>query len=118
MDELINIIGMAQQDDGYLYVSHTCKYDEAEIGLKPYSWVCIATNFTMWGTLRGCSCLFEATGKRAWLDIAKRVHSMSTRLSSSETQITMVVCRSTSPGHQEPELALCRLYRATAMSSI
>ena len=40
MDKLIDIIGKAQQEDGYLYVSHTCEIaNEAEMGLKPYSWV-------------------------------------------------------------------------------
>ena len=40
MDQLIRIIGQAQQDDGYLYVAHTCGIARpSEMGEEPYSWV-------------------------------------------------------------------------------
>ena len=38
MDSLIDIIGRAQQKDGYLFVCHTCGcFDPFWVGDKPYS---------------------------------------------------------------------------------
>ena len=74
MDELITIIGQAQQEDGYLYVSHICGIaDEAEMGLTPYSWVVHSHELYNVGHLyEGAVAYYEATGKRAWLDIAQK----------------------------------------------
>ena len=116
MDELINIIGMAQQEDGYLYVSHTCGIaDEAEMGLKPYSWVVHSHELYNVGHLyEGAVAFFEATGKRAWLDIAeKSAQHVNKAFFVGDPNYNGGVPINQAPGHQEPELALCRLYRAT-----
>ena len=40
LDEIIDVIADAQQQDGYLYVSHICKVARPrEMGETPYSWV-------------------------------------------------------------------------------
>ena len=116
MDKLIDIIGKAQQEDGYLYVSHTCEIaNEAEMGLKPYSWVVHSHELYNVGHLyEGAVAYFEATGKRAWLDIAeKSAQHVNKAFFVGDPNYNEGVPLNQAPGHQEPELALCRLYRAT-----
>ena len=116
MDELITIIGDAQQKDGYLYVSHTCGIaDEAEMGLTPYSWVVHSHELYNVGHLyEGAVAYYEATGKRAWLDIAqKSARHVNKAFFEGDPNYNNGTPLNQAPGHQEPELALCRLYRAT-----
>ena len=116
MDELIDIIGKAQQDDGYLYVAHTCGIaHEGEMGLKPYSYVVHSHELYNVGHLyEGAVAYYEATGKRAWLDIAeKSAQHVYKAFFEGDPNYNGGVPINQAPGHQEPELALCRLYRAT-----
>ena len=116
MDELITIIGQAQQEDGYLYVSHICGIaDEAEMGLTPYSWVVHSHELYNVGHLyEGAVAYYEATGKRAWLDIAqKSARHVNKAFFEGDPNYNNGMPLNQAPGHQEPELALCRLYRAT-----
>ena len=116
MDQLITIIGQAQQEDGYLYVSHTCGIaDEGEMGLTPYSWVIHSHELYNVGHLyEGAVAYFEATGKRAWLEIAeKSARHVNKAFFEGDPNYNDGVPLNQAPGHQEPELALCRLYRAT-----
>lgn len=57
MDSIIDLIGRAQQDDGYLYEAHTTgvsanheHWGGAGMGDRPYSWVCTAMSSTTWVT--------------------------------------------------------------------
>ncbi len=103
-DEVIALIGRAQQPDGYLNTFYTVK----EPGQR-------------WTNLRDCHELYcaghmmeaavayyEATGKRELLDImtrmAKHIESV---LGAEEGKLHGY------PGHQEVELALVRMYAAT-----
>ena len=116
MDELVDIIGKAQQDDGYLYVAHTCGIaHEGEMGLKPYSYVIHSHELYNVGHLyEGAVAYYEATGKRAWLDIAeKSAQHVYKAFFEGDPNYNGGVPINQAPGHQEPELALCRLYRAT-----
>lgn len=116
MDDLISIIGKAQQDDGYLYVAHTCGIaDKREMGLTPYSWVVHSHELYNVGHLyEGAVAYYEATGKRAWLDIAeKSAQHVNKAFFEGDQNYNGGVPLNQAPGHQEPELALCRLYRAT-----
>ena len=81
------------------------------MGLKPYSGSCIATNFEMSGTTR------------VQLPILKLLATCLVGHSREECTRQQGLLRrdkynggvpiNQAPGHQEPELALCRLYRAT-----
>ena len=116
MDELIDIIGKAQQYDGYLYVAHTCGIaHEGEMGLTPYSWVVHSHELYNIGHLyEGAVAYYEATGKRAWLDIAqKSAQHVNKAFFEGDLNYNGGVPINQAPGHQEMELALCRLYRAT-----
>ena len=116
MDEIIDIIGKAQQDDGYLYVAHTCKIaHKGEMGETPYSWVVHSHELYNLGHLyEGAVAYYEATGKRAWLDIAeKSAQHVNKVFFEGDPNYNNGEPINQAPGHQEPELALCRLYRAT-----
>ena len=103
-DEVISLIGRAQQPDGYLNTYYTVK----EPGRR-------------WTNLRDCHELycaghmmeaavafFEATGKRELLDIMVRMaRHIDTVLGPEEGKLHGY------PGHQEIELALVRMYDAT-----
>ncbi len=103
-DEVISLIGRAQQPDGYLNTYYTVK----EPGNR-------------WTNLRDCHELycaghmmeaavayFEATGKRELLDIMVRMaRHIDTVLGPEEGKLHGY------PGHQEIELALVRMYDAT-----
>jgi uncharacterized protein len=116
MDEIIDIIGKAQQDDGYLYVAHSCGvWNKQEMGETPYSWVVHSHELYNVGHLyEGAVAYYEATGKRAWLDIAeKSAQHVNKAFFEGDPNYNGGVPINQAPGHQEPELALCRLYRAT-----
>lgn len=116
MDEIIDIIGKAQQDDGYLYVSHICKIaHKGEMGETPYSWVVHSHELYNVGHLyEAAVAYYEATGKRAWLNIAeKSAQHVNKVFFEGDPNYNNGEPVNQAPGHQEPELALCRLYRAT-----
>lgn len=116
MDQLIRIIGQAQQDDGYLYVAHTCGIARpSEMGEEPYSWVVHSHElYNMGHMYEGAVAYFEATGKREWLDIAeKSARHINKVFFEGNPNYNDGEPINQAPGHQELELALCRLYRAT-----
>ena len=101
-DEIIELIGEAQQEDGYLNTYFTVKEPEHR-----------------WQNLHDCHELYcaghmieaavawyEATGKRNFLDIMCRMADhIDNRFGKGKVRGI--------PGHEEIELALLRLYRAT-----
>ena len=118
LDELIDIIAAAQEPDGYLYTARTTGFDYGTQNGK--------TNYGMMGPTRWSNCpsshelynvghMYEAavayynvTGKRKLLDVAIRSADLVERtFGPGPTQLKAV------PGHEEIELALCKLYRTT-----
>ena len=103
-DEVIELIGRAQQDDGYLHTYFIVKEPEMK-----------------WRNLQECHELYcaghmieaavayyEATGKDRLLAITRRFADLiCSRFGRGEGQLRGF------PGHQEIELALLRLYRVT-----
>lgn len=116
LDEIIRIIGRAQKDDGYLYVSHTCgTIHVKEMGETPYSWVVHSHElYNMGHMYEGAVAYYQATGKREWLDIAEKsarhIYNVFFEGNPNYNDGEPV---NQAPGHQEPELALCKLYRQT-----
>lgn len=117
-DRLIGWIAEAQELDGYLYTARTLGFN---YGVKDGK-----TNFGMMGPVRWSNCgsshelynaghLYEAavawfgtTGERTLLDVAvKSADLVGRTFGPDATQLKFV------PGHEEIELALCKLYRAT-----
>jgi DUF1680 family protein len=117
MDELIALIGEAQQDDGYLYISHICKHisSVAEMGETPYSHLVHSHEVYNVGHMyEGAVAYFRATGKRAWLDIAeKSARHLNSALFEGDPNYNNGAPVNQAPGHQETELALCKLYQVT-----
>ena len=118
LDDLIGEIAKAQEPDGYLYTARTLgfnygpkdgKVDFAMMG--PVRWSnCISSHelYNVGHMYEAAVAYFRATGKRALLDVAIRSADLVDRtFGPAPTQLKDV------PGHEEIELALCKLYRAT-----
>ena len=103
-DDLIAVIGRAQQLDGYLNTYYTVK----EPGKR---WTNMRDNHELYcaGHMMEAACAyFEATGKRQLLDIMTRMaYHIDSVIGPEEGKLHGY------PGHEEIELALVRMYHAT-----
>jgi len=121
MDWLIGEVAKAQEPDGYLYTARTLGFyfqhfndkdrSPSITAIGPTRWSNLVTSHELYNQghmIEAAVAWFEATGERNFLDVAIRSADLMCRTFGWEkTQI-----KSTS-GHQEIELALCKLYRAT-----
>jgi len=116
LDGIIDVIASAQQDDGYLYVSHTCgNPNPREMGETPYSWVVHSHElYNMGHMYEGAIAYYRATGKDKWLKVAeKNARHINKVFFEGEQRYNNGKPVMQAPGHEEPELALCKLYRVT-----
>ncbi|MBI9017065.1 MAG: glycoside hydrolase family 127 protein [Phycisphaerae bacterium] len=116
MDDIIDIIADAQQEDGYLYVSHICGVaNEREMGKTPYSWVVHSHELYNLGHMyEGAIAYYQATGKDKWLQVAeKSAQHFNKVFFEGDKNYNDGKPVNQAPGHQEIELALCKLYRVT-----
>ncbi|NQU23941.1 MAG: glycoside hydrolase family 127 protein [Candidatus Nealsonbacteria bacterium] len=116
MDQIIDVIADAQQDDGYLYVSHICKIARpSEMGETPYSWVVHSHELYNMGHLyEGAIAYYRATGKDKWLKVAeKSARHFNKVIFEGDPNYNGGKPVMQAPGHEELELALCKLYRVT-----
>jgi uncharacterized protein len=116
LDAIIDIIAAAQQDDGYLYVSHTCGNPNPRVmGDKPYTWVVHSHELYNLGHMyEGAIAYYRATGKDQWLKLAEKSAQHFNRVFFiGDPQYNQGKPVMQAPGHQELELALCKLYRVT-----
>ncbi len=116
IDNIIEIIAAAQQADGYLYISHICGVARpSEMGETPYSWVVHSHElYNMGHMYEGAVAYYRATGKRNWLDVAeKSARHINHVLFEGDPNYNDGKPVNQAPGHQEIELALCKLYVAT-----
>ncbi len=103
-DEVIALIGRAQQSDGYLNTYYTVKEPHARFsnlveGHELYS---------AGHLIEAAVAYYKATGKDKLLDVARRFADLICQVfGPAENQIKGY------PGHQEIELALVKLYRLT-----
>ena len=111
-DSVIDIIGRAQEPDGYLYTART------QNPANPHNWA----GKTRWvkeeelshelynlgHMVEGAVAYWQATGKRKFLDIACRYADVACKEVGPNAGQTFVV-----PGHQIAEMAMARLYLAT-----
>jgi DUF1680 family protein len=110
IDSLVNIIGKAQEPDGYLYTARSID------SLHPHSW----SGSERWVNeqkssheLYNCGHLYEAaaahymaTGKRNFLNIALKNADLLVRTFGPDK-------RHVAPGHEIVEMGLVKLYRIT-----
>lgn len=116
LDNIIDIIASAQQEDGYLYVSHTCKNpNPREMGKTPYSWVVHSHElYNMGHMYEGAIAYYRATGKDKWLQVAeKSAQHINKVFFEGDPNYNNGKPIMQAPGHEELELALCKLYRVT-----
>ncbi len=116
MDELIAIIADAQQPDGYLYVAHAAGVPSPEeMGERPYSYVVHSHELYNVGHMyEGAVAYFAATGKDNWLKVAeKSATHVNKAFFEGDPNYNGGKPVNQAPGHQEIELGLCKLYRAT-----
>ncbi|MBR2940117.1 MAG: glycoside hydrolase family 127 protein [Kiritimatiellae bacterium] len=109
VDDLNAVIAKAQEPDGYLYTARTLGFRNGATG--PLRWSHIAHSHELYNVghlYEAAVAYWETTGKRTLLDAAIRSADLVDRtFGLGATQLK------DPPGHQEIELALCKLYRAT-----
>lgn len=104
IDEIVGIIAKAQQKDGYLNTYYTIKEPQKR-------WTNLQECHELYSAghlIEGAVAYYEATGKRAFLDIMCRMADHIDSVFGPEGGKSKGY-----PGHPEIELALFRLYAAT-----
>ncbi|MDG5786221.1 glycoside hydrolase family 127 protein [Evansella sp. AB-P1] len=103
-DEVIDLIGRAQQNDGYLNTYYTIKEPNKR-------WTNLRDNHELYVSghlIEAAVAYYEATGKKKFLNImCKNADYITSVFGPHKHQIQGY------PGHQEIELALIKLYRIT-----
>ena len=116
LDKLIADIAGAQEPDGYLYTARTLGMEKVKgfprAGMMgPERWSNTGAShefYNMGHMIEAGVAYWQVTGKRQLLDVAIKAADMMDRtFGYGPGQIQRV------PGHEEIELALCKLYRAT-----
>jgi len=112
LDDIIEIIQGAQTTDGYLYVAHILGINDGGMGKGRYDFVLHSHELYNIGHLyEAAVAYFQATGKRKLLDVAiksaKHVNKVFFIGTDGHPPINQA------PGHQEIEIGLVKLYRAT-----
>ncbi len=109
LDDLISIIGRAQEEDGYLYTARTIKSETPVRWCEGDRW----SNLYLGHELYNAGHLYEAavahykaTGKRTLLDIALKNADLVAEVFGPDK-------KRGAPGHQEIEIGLVKLYRVT-----
>lgn len=122
LDNIIDIIAAAQQEDGYLYVAHitgvsrdASHWGGGGMGDRPYSHVIHSHElYNMGHMYEAAIAYYQATGKRKWLDIAeKNAQHINKVFFEGDPNYNDGKPVNQAPGHQELELALVKLYRVT-----
>ncbi len=116
MDRIIDVIARAQQDDGYLYVSHICENIYVnEMGPRPYSHVIHSHELYNVGHLYEAAVAYaQATGKTRLIDVAeKSAHHINRVIFLGDPNYNDGKPVMQAPGHEEIELGLVKLYNYT-----
>jgi len=117
IDKVIDIIAGAQEDDGYLYESHTVgNIFPKEMGKKPYTWIVHSHElYNMGHMYEGAIAYYQATGKDKWLKVSEKSaqHINKVIFNGGNPKYNNGKPIMQAPGHEEIELALCKLYRVT-----
>ncbi len=122
LDEIIDIIADAQQEDGYLYVAHITGVSKdhdhwggSGMGDEPYSFVVHSHElYNMGHMYEAAIAYYRATGKDKWLKVAeKNARHINRVFFEGDPDYNDGEPVNQAPGHQEIELALVKLYRVT-----
>ena len=111
LDDLIALIAQAQEPDGYLFTTRTNDPAHPAPGSGPERWSNLRVSHELYNVghmYEAAVAHFQATGKRTFLAIAEKNAALLLR-----TFGTGPGRRRGFPGHQEIEIGLAKLYRAT-----
>lgn len=112
LDSIIDIIGKAQEPDGYLYTARTQNPKNPHFWAGDKRWEkeedLSHELYNLGHMVEGAVAHWQATGSRKFLDIACRYADCVVREVGAKSGQACVV-----PGHQIAEMALCKLYLAT-----
>jgi len=111
LDDLVAVIGRAQEPDGYLYTTRTADPAHPAAGAGPERWSNLRVSHELYNVghmYEAAVAHFQATGKRTFLAVAEKNAALLLR-----TFGTGPGQRRGFPGHQEIEIGLAKLYRAT-----
>jgi DUF1680 family protein len=111
LDDLIALIARAQEPDGYLFTTRTNDPAHPAPGSGPERWSNLRVSHELYNVghmYEAAVAHFQATGKRAFLAIAEKNAGLLLR-----TFGTGPGQRRGFPGHQEIEIGLSKLFRAT-----
>ena len=109
VDELIAIVGAAQEPDGYLYTPRSVDPANPAPGAGPERWSWLHTSHELYDQghmIEAAVAHYSATGKRSFLDVAIKSADLMVKVFGP-------AARRDVPGHEEVELALVKLYRVT-----
>jgi DUF1680 family protein len=110
LDALIADIAGAQTEDGYLYTGRNIDPENPAPGAGPERWAWVHRGshelYNIGHMYEAAVAYYEATGKRELLDVAIRSADLVDRTFGWDARRDV-------PGHQEIEIGLARLYRAT-----
>ena len=111
LNRLIDLIAKSQEPDGYLMPARTIDPANPAPGMGPERWVHLNGSHELYNfghLYEAAIAHFEATGKRTLLDVAlKNANLVAATFGPDRLRAI--------PGHEEIELALIRLFRATGV---
>ena len=113
LDDLIAVIGKAQEPDGYLYTARTIDPKNPPPGAGAERWSNLRVSHELYNVghmYEAAVAHFQATGKRSFLDVAVKNADFLLKTFGPGK-------RRGFPGHQEIEIGLAKLYRATGNPS-
>lgn len=112
IDSVINVIGSAQEPDGYLYTARTKSPSKLHEWAGDSRWSkeedLSHELYNLGHMIEGAIAHYQATGSTKFLNIAKRFADCVCREVGAGSGQSCVV-----PGHQIAEMALCKLYVVT-----
>ncbi|MEI7901226.1 MAG: glycoside hydrolase family 127 protein [bacterium] len=109
LDALIAKMAAAQEPDGYLYTARTLGFTNGMTG--PARWSNMGSSHELYNIghlYEAAAAHYQVTGKRALLDVARKSADLIDKTFGPRAD----QLKSTS-GHEEIEIGLCKLYRAT-----
>jgi len=109
LDDLIAVIGKAQEPDGYLYTTRTIDPKNPAPGAGPERWSNLRVSHEFYNVghmYEAAVAHFQATGKKTFLNIAVKNADLLVNTFGPGKKRAF-------PGHQEIEIGLGKLYRVT-----
>jgi len=109
MDNLIEKVAAAQEDDGYLYTTRTINPDKPAPSAGDKRWSFLNQSHELYNVghmYEAAVAYYRATGKRKFLDVAIKNADLMVKTFGTDKQYGY-------PGHQEIEIGLVKLYRIT-----